>query len=412
MLLDPLLASTEPLDDSSHAAARRVDILDNAKAVLIVCVVLYHTAVVYTSADRPEAPIAFWSGFLALLKPVVMPCFCLISGHVAPTEINERRARGLCQLFATYLIFQLLYYLNLMLSFRLNGFPFRTWPVQIFHPDQQAVTWFLFALLIWRLTMPLLVRTRAPITLSLVVGLAALFLDLGVNYQNVCAFYPYFVVGKRLPRSLWRTHLSRPSLRLPFAATFLVAAAAVLLYSAYGGARFQRTFGGLAFTYACFNGAPPEQRATECATFSELLRRAAFYAGSAPLIVGFLCVLPTRRGLWTVPGYMSVYVYLLHPLILFNPFVMHGTFTLLSRLYGRETTVWSPATETSAVLLLVPCALLVCAALSTPAARCLLWPLVEPPTDRLFVRPDGASGTASPKEQPAPDSRAGPRPQN
>jgi hypothetical protein len=138
----------------------------------------------------------------------------------------------------------------------------------------QAVTWFLFALLIWRLTMPLLVRTRAPITLSLVVGLAALFLDLGVNYQNVCAFYPYFVVGKRLPRSLWRTHLSRPSLRLPFAATFLVAAAAVLLYSAYGGARFQRTFGGLAFTYACFNGAPPEQRATECATFSELLRRA------------------------------------------------------------------------------------------------------------------------------------------
>jgi hypothetical protein len=54
MLLDPLLASTEPLDDSSHAAARRVDILDNAKAVLIVCVVLYHTAVVYTSADRPE----------------------------------------------------------------------------------------------------------------------------------------------------------------------------------------------------------------------------------------------------------------------------------------------------------------------------------------------------------------------
>jgi hypothetical protein len=25
-----------------------------------------------------------------------------------------------------------------MLSFRLNGFPFRTWPVQIFHPDQQV----------------------------------------------------------------------------------------------------------------------------------------------------------------------------------------------------------------------------------------------------------------------------------
>ena len=33
---------------------RRVEVLDNAKAVLVCCVVLYHTAVVYTSADRPE----------------------------------------------------------------------------------------------------------------------------------------------------------------------------------------------------------------------------------------------------------------------------------------------------------------------------------------------------------------------
>jgi len=35
-------------------ATERVVMLDNAKAVLIVCVVLYHTAVVYTSADRKE----------------------------------------------------------------------------------------------------------------------------------------------------------------------------------------------------------------------------------------------------------------------------------------------------------------------------------------------------------------------
>ena len=35
-------------------ATERVVMLDNAKAVLIVCVVLYHTAVVYTSADRTE----------------------------------------------------------------------------------------------------------------------------------------------------------------------------------------------------------------------------------------------------------------------------------------------------------------------------------------------------------------------
>ena len=36
------------------SVSSRVIMLDNAKAVLIVCVVLYHTAVVYTSADRSE----------------------------------------------------------------------------------------------------------------------------------------------------------------------------------------------------------------------------------------------------------------------------------------------------------------------------------------------------------------------
>ncbi|MDC0525841.1 acyltransferase, partial [bacterium] len=141
----------------------RVEVLDNAKGVLIFLVVWYHIAVVYSSADRPEvrahgsirffaqrtlsshpacvspqSPVRFWSGIVALLKAVVMPCFCLISGHLSPTQIDERRARGLCQLVATYLIFQLLYYLNGMLSFRLNGFEFKTWPVQLFHPDGQV----------------------------------------------------------------------------------------------------------------------------------------------------------------------------------------------------------------------------------------------------------------------------------
>lgn len=85
---------------------------------------------------------------------------------------------------------------------------------------------------------------------------------------------------------------------------------------AFGGVHFADSFEALTFTYACFNGNPPEKRATECSTARELLFRAVFYACSAPLILGFLCVLPTRRGLWTVPGYMSMYVYLLHPIIL------------------------------------------------------------------------------------------------
>lgn len=124
----------EPEADSSSSPQQRVEVLDNAKAVLITCVVCYHTAVVYSSADRPESTIPIVSGFLMMLKAVVMPCFCLISGHLSPSSYDERRVRALFQLFVVFLIFQLMNYVNLMLSFRLNGFPFDAWPVQLFHP--------------------------------------------------------------------------------------------------------------------------------------------------------------------------------------------------------------------------------------------------------------------------------------
>ena len=114
-----------------------------------------------------------------------MPCFCLISGHLSPTTLDARRARGLFQLFAVFVIFQTLYYLNAMLAYRLNGFSFPWLPVQVFAPPGPVVTWFLLALLIWRLSAPLLARAHAPVLLSVLVGLSALFLDLGVNYQNI-----------------------------------------------------------------------------------------------------------------------------------------------------------------------------------------------------------------------------------
>jgi fucose 4-O-acetylase-like acetyltransferase len=314
-----------------------------------------------------------------------MPCFCLISGHLSSSEIDERRARGLCQLFATYLIFQTLYYLQNMLSYRLNGFPYPALPVPLFSPQGQVVTWFLLALLIWRIAMPQLDRMRAPITISILIGLSALFLDLGVNHQNVLSFFPYYVVGNRLPRSLWARDINQPSLRIPFAAFFVASTAALLTFSAVGGARFAKAFGRLSLTYACFNGAPPDAEKDECSTVRELVHRFAFYCCSVPLILGFLSLMPTRRGVWTVPGYMSMYVYLLHPLLLFNPIVMHFTFELLTFVYGREVNVWSPATAVSAVIMLVPSALVICALLSLPATRCIFRLLVEPPTELLFV---------------------------
>jgi fucose 4-O-acetylase-like acetyltransferase len=381
------------LPASASADAReRLPLLDNAKAALIFLVVMYHTMVVYTSADRPEGPIPLWSGVLCLLKPVVMPSFCLISGHLSRADLTSRRAYELCQLVVTYVIFQALYHVNNMVAYRLAGFDFRTFPLQIFQPESQVVTWFLLALALWRLLLPAVSRLRAPITTSLVLANAALFVDLGLNYQNLLSFFPFFLVGHALPSAAWRA-LARPRIRAFCALLFILSAALALLFSYTGrsfhnGPTFTVAFANVTSTYGCMNGYAPNATPYICSTLDALYLRLLFYASSAPLIAGFFAVLPRAAGSWSIPGHMSMFVYLLHPLVITNAVVMKLGFRHLSAVSGREVNVWAPATDGWAVTSLVlPLSLGVVILLSTPPARWLLWPLIQPPIS-LLVRDD------------------------
>ena len=160
----------------------------------------------------------------------------LLTDLSACADITRKRALGLTQLLATYIIFQALHHLNSMLAFRLNGFDFDTLPLQVFAPKEQVarqsssirrpalptatavqlrsdpaqkhdpaqlrpiklasprasqvVTWFLLSLLIWRTMLPVVVTLRAPIATTFVIAHLALFLDLGLNYQNLLSFMP------------------------------------------------------------------------------------------------------------------------------------------------------------------------------------------------------------------------------
>ena len=118
--------------------------------------------------------------------------------------------------------------------------------------------------------------------------------------------------------------------------------------------------------------------------------RSLFYAASVPLLAGFFCLLPRQGGVWTYPGYMSMYIYLLHPLIISNPLVMRAAFDWLTAAYGRKTNVWDPATAPSAVALMPCAALLVTVLLSLPPTRTLFRSAVEPKLSWLFATGGGA----------------------
>ena len=74
----------EPLLVPAAAAplrAKRLELLDNAKAVLISSVVLYHSAVVYSSADRPE--VRMRSSLATLLTGFPKRALALLLTHTA-----------------------------------------------------------------------------------------------------------------------------------------------------------------------------------------------------------------------------------------------------------------------------------------------------------------------------------------
>ena len=74
-LLVPAAAAAAPL------RAKRLELLDNAKAVLISSVVLYHSAVVYSTADRPEVHMR--SSLATLLTGFPMRALALLLTHTA-----------------------------------------------------------------------------------------------------------------------------------------------------------------------------------------------------------------------------------------------------------------------------------------------------------------------------------------
>jgi hypothetical protein len=253
------------------------------------------------TALRLQHAIPFISGLLALMKLVVMPCFCMISGHLSPATIEDRHARGLVKVLATSLIFQGLYFAMKVVAFTLAGFGVQKLPIELFNPPQQVVTWFLLALIIWRASLPTMLRTRVPMLISLLLAHGALFADLGVNHQNVLSFWPFFVGGALVPRDAW-AQLNRPDVRRPLAASFVTCALSLALFSAYAGQRFPtlttapgtsmhvltttpalfHRYGGQHFhdafyqltrTYACFNGSPPDPsgvKLSECSSMREL----------------------------------------------------------------------------------------------------------------------------------------------
>ncbi|RNL84653.1 hypothetical protein EFW17_11935 [Halostreptopolyspora alba] len=283
-------AASEASEGHGAAPKKRDALLDNAKFLLIVLVFVGH-AIEPTTETRLAEALYFW------IYLFHMPAFVLISGYLSRSfDGSGRRVdKLLTTVVAPYLVFWGIYALqSLSVGRDLPDGPL----------EPLWVTWFLAALFVWRLTVPLWNRLRWPFAVSVGVsflgGLVATGDALGVS--RILSLLPFFVAGLILEQRHFDM-LKSGWVRAWSAVVVLVTAAMSYIYL--------------------------EQVSREWVYWRESLLdrdvdllplgipgRVVFLVLAFSLTAALLSLTPRRTTRFTRLGALTMYVYLLHGLVI------------------------------------------------------------------------------------------------
>ncbi|MET9545289.1 acyltransferase family protein [Streptomyces sp. NPDC006627] len=290
-------AATAPPIPSGHRAAGRAAkpakqrdaFFDNAKYLAIVLVAMAHAWEPLT--DHSRAAEALYM----TVYTFHMPAFILISGYFSRSfDMRPDRLRRLVTGVAVpYVLFEVAYTL------------FKRWadddpsqPISLLDP--WYLTWFLVALFVWRLTVPLWKIVRWPVPLALAIAmLAVISPDIGddLDLQRVLQFMPFFVLGLFLKPEHFQL-VRRREVRILSVPVF---AAAVLL--AYWAAPRMTSVWFYRRDSAQELGVP---------WWVGIVMTLALFGCSVVLTACFFAWVPRRKMWFTILGAGTLYGYLLH----------------------------------------------------------------------------------------------------
>ncbi|MEV7790690.1 acyltransferase family protein [Streptomyces sp. NPDC087512] len=270
---------------------------DNAKYLAIVLVGVGHAWGQILDGNRAVETL------YRVVYTFHMPAFIIISGYFSRSfDMSPRRVKRLITGVAVpYLVFEVAYALHRRVSEDPSN--------DISLLDPTYLLWFLCALFVWRLTVPIWQTVRWPLPISLAIAaLASVTPTIGndLNMQRVLQFLPCFVLGLVLrPEHFQRVR--RRSVRI-LSVPVAAAAVAVAWWSVprmetgwfYRNAAVQDT------------GAP---------WWTGPVLTLALFGCSLVLSACFFAWVPGRRMWFTALGAGTIYGYLLHGFL-----VKEGTF--------------------------------------------------------------------------------------
>ncbi|MFJ2769492.1 acyltransferase family protein [Streptomyces sp. NPDC087300] len=183
----PTPSGRDTAKDASKPAKQRDAFFDNAKYLAIVLVAMAHSWEPLTDHSRVAEALYM------TVYTFHMPAFIVISGYFSRSfDMRPDRLKRLVTGVAVpYVIFEVAY-----TFFKRWADDDPTQPISLLDP--WYLTWFLVALFVWRLTVPLWKLVRWPVPLALAVAtLAVISPDIGddLDLQRVLQFLPFFVLG-------------------------------------------------------------------------------------------------------------------------------------------------------------------------------------------------------------------------
>ncbi|MEV0223045.1 acyltransferase family protein [Streptomyces sp. NPDC050704] len=280
---------TAPAQPGAKPAKQRDAFFDNAKYLAIVLVAMGHAWEPLT--DHSRAAEALYM----VVYTFHMPAFILISGYFSRSfdMRADRLQRLITGIAVPYVLFEVAYSL-----FKKWGDDDPTHPISLLDP--WYLTWFLVALFVWRMTVPLWKVVRWPVPLALAIAvLASVSPDIGddLDLQRVLQFLPFFVVGLFMKPEHFQL-MRRREMRILSVPAFAIA----VLVAYWAAPRM---------TSAWFYH---RDSAQELGTpwWAGVVMTLALFGCSLVLTACFLSWVPRRKMWFTVLGAGTLYGYLLH----------------------------------------------------------------------------------------------------
>jgi fucose 4-O-acetylase-like acetyltransferase len=281
-----------PASTERRSVSARDPYFDNAKFLAVVLVVVGHAWEPLRSAAVGGRVLAAAQSFIYVFH---LPVFIVMCGYFSRgfSRSRNRTRKLVAAIVVPYVVFSGTYvvYTELLAGRHM------TWdPLEPYY-----LTWFLPALLAWRLSVPLWQQLRFPVAVAaaVVIWLFAGFVTLPnmLDAVQVLSFLPFFVLGLLLSPQHFAL-LRRRGARITGAIVLVAGALA-----AYGlettvdpeWVHWRRSFTQLGV------GAP-----------SGVGFRILALVAAAVLTAAFLAVVPARRTWFSGLGAASMYAYLLH----------------------------------------------------------------------------------------------------